>query len=87
MKRFHSAWSVAINLLAPVSNVTADVKGVAAVLDKAVKALGGEEKPSKIEAVTWRTSSERETSRPRNRRRSSWSRARSKAPLEMARPL
>jgi len=55
MKRFHIAFFLAVNLLAPVSNVTADDKDVAAILDKAMKALGGEDKLSKIEAVTWKT--------------------------------
>ncbi len=55
MKRFQSAFFLAVNLLAPVSNVTADDKDVAAILDKAMKALGGEEKLSKLEAVTWKT--------------------------------
>jgi hypothetical protein len=55
MKRFHSAFFLAVNLLAPVSNVTADDTDVAAILDKAMKALGGEDKLSKIEAVTWKT--------------------------------
>jgi hypothetical protein len=55
MKRFHSAFFLAVNLWAPMSTVTADDKEVAAILDKAVKALGGEDKLSKIEAVTWKT--------------------------------
>jgi hypothetical protein len=55
MKRFHIAFFLAVNLLALVSNATADDKDVAAILAKAMKALGGEEKLSKIEAVTWKT--------------------------------
>ena len=55
MRRFHSAFFVAVVLLAPVSIATADDREVAAILSKAMKALGGEDKLSKIEAVTWKT--------------------------------
>ena len=54
MRRFHSAFFVAVVLLAPVSIASADDR-VAAILSKAMKALGGEDKLSKIEAVTWKT--------------------------------
>jgi hypothetical protein len=40
---------------APVSNATADDREVAAILHNAMKAMGGEDKLSKIEAVTWKT--------------------------------
>jgi hypothetical protein len=55
MRRFYSAYFVAVVLLAPVSIATADDRQVAAILSKAMKALGGEDKLSKIEAVTWKT--------------------------------
>jgi hypothetical protein len=55
MRRFHSAFFTAVVLLAPVSNATADDREVAAIVNKAIKALGGEDKLSKIEAVTWKT--------------------------------
>jgi hypothetical protein len=55
MRRFHRAFFVAVVLLAPVSIATADDREVAAILSKAMKALGGEDKLSKIEAVTWKT--------------------------------
>jgi hypothetical protein len=55
MRRFHSAFFVAVVLLAPVSIASADDREVAAILSKAMKALGGEDKLSKIEAVTWKT--------------------------------
>jgi hypothetical protein len=55
MRRFHSAFFVAVVLLAPVSIATADDREVAAILSKAMKALGGEDKLSNIEAVTWKT--------------------------------
>ena len=55
MRRFHSALFVAVILLAPAIDATANDKRVDAILDKAMKALGGEEKLSKIEAVTWKT--------------------------------
>jgi len=54
MQRFHSAFVVAVTLLAPSSSATATDKEVAAILDKATKALGGEEQFSKIAAVTWK---------------------------------
>ena len=54
MQRFHSAVFLAVALLAPSSSATAADKEVAAILDKATKALGGEEKLSKVEAVTWK---------------------------------
>jgi hypothetical protein len=55
MRRCHSAFCVAVVLLAPVSIATADDREVAAILSKAMKALGGEDTLSKIEAVTWKT--------------------------------
>ena len=55
MRRFHSAVFVAVVLLAPVSIASADDGEVAAILSKAMKALGGEDKLSNIEAVTWKT--------------------------------
>jgi hypothetical protein len=54
MQRFRSAVFVAVTLLAPSSSATAADKEVAAILDKATKALGGEDKLSKIGAITWR---------------------------------
>ena len=55
MRRFHSAFFVAVILLAPVSNAPADDREVAAILHKAMSAMGGEDKLSRIEAVTWKT--------------------------------
>jgi hypothetical protein len=55
MRRFHSAFFTAVVLLAPVSNATADDREVAAIVGKAIEALGGEDKLSNIEAVTWKT--------------------------------
>lgn len=55
MRRFHNAIFVAGILLSPSSYATANDKEVDAILDKAMKALGGEEKLSKIEAVSWKT--------------------------------
>ena len=55
MRRFHSAFFTAVVLLAPVSSATADDREVAAIVDKAIEALGGEDKLSNIEAVTWKT--------------------------------
>jgi hypothetical protein len=55
MRLFHSAFFVAVILSAPVSSATADDREVAAILHKAMKAMGGEDKLSKIEAVTWKT--------------------------------
>jgi hypothetical protein len=55
MRRFHSAFFVAVVLFAPVSNATADDREVAAILHKAMNALGGEDKLSRIEGVTWKT--------------------------------
>ncbi len=55
MRRFPSAFFTAVVLLAPVSNATADDREVAAIVSKAMKALGGEDKLSNIEAVTWKT--------------------------------
>src|SRR5271168_2537057 len=55
MRRFQSAFFTAVVLLAPASIATADDREVVAIVNKAVKALGGEDKLSKIEAVTWKT--------------------------------
>jgi hypothetical protein len=49
MRRFHIAFFVAVVLLAPVSIATADDREVAAIVNKAMKALGGEDKLSNIE--------------------------------------
>ena len=55
MRWFHSAFFVAVVLSAPVSIATADDREVAAILSKAMNALGSEDTLSKIEAVTWKT--------------------------------
>jgi hypothetical protein len=55
MRQLHRTFFVAVVLLAPVSIATADDREVAAILSKAMKALGGEDKLSKIEAVRWKT--------------------------------
>lgn len=55
MRRFHRAFFTAVVLFAPMSKATADDREVAAIVSKAIEALGGEDKLSNIEAVTWKT--------------------------------
>lgn len=54
MRRFQRAFCLAVILVAPLSTATADDQAVAAIVDKAVKALGGADRLSKIESVTWK---------------------------------
>jgi hypothetical protein len=54
MRRFRGALSSAFVLLAVASNATADDREVAAIVGKAARALGGDDKLSKIQGVTWR---------------------------------
>ncbi len=55
MQRFLVAFLVTVFVSGAGTKVTADDKDVTAILDKAMKALGGEEKLKKIKAVTWKT--------------------------------
>jgi hypothetical protein len=54
MKRFLGAVLVMVLGSGLVSHSRADDQGAQAILDKAIKALGGEEKLSKVEAATWK---------------------------------
>ncbi len=55
MSRFTGAVLALAVVLAVGGSARADDKDAAAVLDKAIKALGGEEKLSKIKAASWKT--------------------------------
>ncbi len=55
MKRFLRAALAILFVSAMGSLVAADEKEPSAVLDKAIKAVGGEEKLKKADAVTWKT--------------------------------
>jgi len=55
MKRFLGAVLVASLLSGSSSSLRADDQDTKAILDKAIKALGGEEKLSKATAVSWKT--------------------------------
>jgi hypothetical protein len=54
MQRFHVAILVSVIVFGSGRMVSADEKDVQAILDKAVKALGGEDKLTKIEAAVWK---------------------------------
>jgi hypothetical protein len=54
MPRFHVAILVSVFVFCSGRMVSADEKDIQAILDKAVKALGGEEKLTKIEAAVWK---------------------------------
>jgi hypothetical protein len=54
MKRFHIALLVSVSVSGFGRMVSADDKDVQAILDKAIKALGGEDKLTKIEAASWK---------------------------------
>jgi hypothetical protein len=54
MQRFHVATLVSVFVFCSGRMVSADEKDVQAIVDKAVKALGGEEKLTKIEAAVWK---------------------------------
>ena len=54
MQRFHVALLVSVVVSGSGHMVSADEKGARAILDKAIKALGGEDKLTKIEAVAWK---------------------------------
>ena len=54
MERFLVALLVTVSVSGPGRTVSADDTDVTAILDKAMKALGGEDKLSKIEAATWK---------------------------------
>ncbi len=53
MKRFHVALLVSVFVSGSGRVVSADEKDAQAILDKAIKALGGEDKLTKIEAAAW----------------------------------
>ncbi len=55
MKRLLGAVLATLFLTSPTSPVRADDKDPNAILDKAIKALGGEEKLKKAEAMTWKS--------------------------------
>jgi hypothetical protein len=54
MKRFLGAVLTLLLLSSPISPVRADDKDPTAILDKAIKAAGGEAKLKKAEAITWK---------------------------------
>jgi hypothetical protein len=55
MTRILGTSLVALVALALAPSAQADEKGAGAILDKAIKALGGEEKLAKVKAATWKT--------------------------------
>jgi len=55
MKRFHAAMLLAAAVGLVGTSIRADEAQVKQVLDKAIKALGGEEKLSKAENITWKS--------------------------------
>jgi len=55
MKRFLGVVLATLFLTSPISPVRADDKDANAILDKAIKAVGGEEKLKKAEAITWKS--------------------------------
>jgi hypothetical protein len=55
MKRFLGAVLVTVFGLSLVGPIRADDKDAKAILEKAIKALGGEEKLSKASAITWKS--------------------------------
>ena len=54
MKRVLGAALTAFLMIAPFSSIRADEKDATATIDKAIKALGGEEKLAKAQAVSWK---------------------------------
>jgi hypothetical protein len=54
MKRFLGAVLAALFISSLVSPIRADDQDLKAILDKAIKAVGGEEKLKKVEALTWK---------------------------------
>jgi hypothetical protein len=54
MQRFYVALVVSVFVSGSGRMVWADEKDVEAILDKAIKALGGEDKLTKIKAVAWK---------------------------------
>jgi hypothetical protein len=55
MKRLLGVGLALLFVTSPISPVRADDKDPNAILDKAIKAVGGEEKLKKAEAITWKT--------------------------------
>ncbi len=55
MKRSHTALLLGVAVSLVGTSIRADEAQVKQVLDKAIKALGGEEKLSKAEALTWKS--------------------------------
>jgi hypothetical protein len=54
MERFLFALLVTVLVLGPSRTVSAEDAQATAILDKAMKALGGEDRLSKIKAATWK---------------------------------
>jgi hypothetical protein len=54
MKRVFGAALTAFLMIGPVSVIRADEKDASAILDKAIKAVGGEEKLAKAAAFSWK---------------------------------
>ncbi len=54
MKRVFGAALTAVLMMGPVSAIRADEKDATAILDKAIKAVGGEEKLAKAAAFSWK---------------------------------
>ena len=55
MKRTHVAMLLAAAVSLAATSIRADDSQVNQILDKAIKALGGEEKLGKADAFTWKT--------------------------------
>src|SRR5262245_13130714 len=55
MSRYFATTFAALCAVVLVAPARADEKAANAILDKAIKALGGEEKLGKIKAATWKT--------------------------------
>ena len=55
MKRFIGVTVITLLVLGSAGRVRADDKGATALIDKAIKALGGEEKLSKVKAVSYKS--------------------------------
>jgi hypothetical protein len=55
MKRFLGAMLVAVLMSGASGSIRADEKDTKAIIDKAIKALGGEEKLGKVSAMSWKS--------------------------------
>ena len=54
MKQFLGAAVVIVWFASPITPARADEKDAKAVIDKAIKAMGGEEKLAKVRVITWK---------------------------------